>query len=689
MKRIMISLAAVAALLLSSCMSKGSSDSYTTSVEPTISTVQVSTTQDELKQRYPDAPILRIERGVAQVASLWRSEDGTAQDFHTFCLDMFVADDAALKSLYDSLERNFEILSGYFHKIDAGLKAPLQLEGAPVTPLDMLFGSYDVSAHLSDDLFANRIAFVTALNFPYYTLAEKEQNAASWSRLDWAYARMGDRFTSRVPSSLRQQLSKVLTENDTYIAEYNIMMGRIVTPEGNALFPEGMKLISHWGLRDELKSNYSDATLGLQKQRTIYEVMKRIIDQSIPEQVINNESYTWEPFANKIYEVATQTEASVTREPDTRYKFFLDNFHAAKALDPYYPQLPTQIDRAIDGEMEIPLDEVVTLFDGLLRSQEVRQVAQLISQRLGRSLEPFDIWYDGFKDRTSIDEAALTRITQAKYPNPAALKADLPTILQKMGWGAARAQQLAALIEVDASRGAGHAMGSAMRGDAARLRTRISNAGMDYKGYNIAVHEFGHNVEQTISMNDADYYMLNGVPNTGFTEALAFLFQHKDLKLLGMSTASADEMHYMALDNLWNCYEIMGVSLVDIKVWQWLYEHPEAAPAELRDAVLTISKEVWNTYFADVLGGTDEPLLAIYSHMLAYPLYLPNYAIGHLISFQIEKYMVGRNLSEEVERMFRIGRVTPNTWMKEALAAPISTQPTLEAAAEALKALQQ
>ena len=41
-----------------------------------------------------------------------------------------------------------------------------------------------------------------------------------------------------------------------------------------------------------------------------------------------------------------------------------------------------------------------------------------------------------------------------------------------------------------------------MRTDNARLRTRIGKDGMDYKGYNIAVHEFGHNVEQTITLHD-------------------------------------------------------------------------------------------------------------------------------------------------------------------------------------------
>ena len=63
-----------------------------------------------------------------------------------------------------------------------------------------------------------------------------------------------------------------------------------------------------------------------------------------------------------------------------------------------------------------------------------------------------------------------------------------------------------------------------MKGSVSHLRTRISGNGMDYKGYNIAVHEFGHNVEQTITLYDVDNYMMSGVPNTAFTEATGICF---------------------------------------------------------------------------------------------------------------------------------------------------------------------
>ena len=88
---------------------------------------------------------------------------------------------------------------------------------------------------------------------------------------------------------------------------------------------------------------------------------------------------------------------------------------------------------------------------------------------------------------------------------------------------------------------------------------------MDYKGYNIAVHEFGHNVEQTISLYDVDYYMMAGVPNTGFTEATAFLFQDRDLMLLGMQQDNPEKEKLQTLDAAWSLMEIMGVGMVEMK----------------------------------------------------------------------------------------------------------------------------
>ncbi|HMM17840.1 MAG TPA: hypothetical protein PKC47_09985, partial [Petrimonas sp.] len=355
-----------------------------------------------LKDSLGETAYFRIERGVRQVADLWREPDGTAGEFAEFCKRSFVADEARLDQLFHTLERNFEVLDGYFHKMDVLLKEPLQLEGEEITPVDMMFGSYDVTAHLNDDLYANKVAFITALNFPFYSLQEKTELGEKWSRKEWAYARMGDRFTARVPATVQQNISKTITEADAYISDYNLFMGKLRNDNGEQLFPDDMKLISHWGLRDELKSNYADTARGLEKQRMIYTVMKRIIDQTIPQQTINSDKFTWNPGTNQLFE--NNAEASASPEPDTRYKTFLANFHAMRQLDTYFPHYPTQLSRAFDATMEIPQKDVETLFKGLLSSPEVKEVAAFIESRLGRKLEPFDIWYNGFKARGGIPE---------------------------------------------------------------------------------------------------------------------------------------------------------------------------------------------------------------------------------------------------------------------------------------------
>lgn len=648
-----------------------------------ISEKSVSEVTKSLLDSIGETQRIRIERGVKQVAQLWQQTDGTNEDFTTFCMENFIADSVQLDVLYKRLEKNFETLSGYFNEIDVTLKEPIQLVGFEESPVDMLFGGYDVRAHMDDDFYANKIAFVTTLNFPFYSLDEKTKLGDTWTRKQWAYARMGDRFTSRIPAQVQQHLSQTLTNADSYISNYNIYMGQLVDAKGEKLFPADMKLITHWGLRDELKSDYADKVNGLNKQQLIYEVMKRIIDQSIPSEVINNGKYTWNPVENKIFDSGKELPSKP--ENDVRYEVLLQNFKANRQIDAYSPNFPTALSRNFDAAMEIPQKDVENLFKSLLSSQQVKEVAAYIKSRLGRDLQPFDIWYNGFKAKGEISEDELTKITSAKYPTPLAVEKDLPNILIKLGWKSEKARQIASLVQVDASLGAGHAWGAVLRGQKARLRTRIGENGMDYKGYNIAVHEFGHNTEQTITLNDVDYWMLNGVPNNAFTEAVAFMFQKRDLELLGVKNANPDAEAFLALDNFWASYEIMGVALVDIAVWEWMYANPNATPAQLKDAVITEAKKVWNEYYAGILGGKDEPILGIYSHMIDYPLYLSYYPIGHLIDFQVEKQMKGKNMADEMQRMYTQGRIVPQIWMKNGVGQAISVEPTLKAVDEALK----
>jgi hypothetical protein len=618
----------------------------------------------------------RIRRGVEQTAQRWWPEDGDAEAFAAFCESYFLADPEALAATFRRLEGILEQVDGHLHEVRRELTAPIDLDTGPLLAVDRLFADLDLSAHVNEDLFATKTAFLALLNFPLHTLAERLEKGPVWDRETWARSRFMDRFASRVPAAIHQEITRVFTAAEQYVTGYNIRLDRLVTPAGERPFPEGLRLISHWGLRDELSSYYVDSQpSGLARQRTIFRVMERIIRQEIPAAAIDNPDLLWDPESNTLRPTHEGTPAAgdlAAREPDTRYAHLLDVFHAVRQVDPYSPSEPTYIDRRFERDRQIPEKEVEALLISVLDSAEIKELGRLIQRRLGRPLEPFDIWYSGFKSRAEHPETELDAAVRTRYSDLAAFAAGLPELLQRLGFSSDRARWLAERIVVDPARGAGHALPAMRRQDQAHLRTRVPRGGMDFKGYNVAMHELGHNVEQVFSLNGIDYWSLAGVPNTACTEAFAFLFQHRDLEMLGLRSPDGDALRKETLAVLWNTYEIAGVSLVDMGVWNWMYQHPDADPAELREATLVIARDVWNRHFAPVFGVRDSDILAIYSHMIVYGLYLPDYAIGHILAFQIARRLRQGDFGAEVERITRQGSLTPDAWTRGAVGSALS-----------------
>jgi len=625
----------------------------------------------------------RIETGIKQVSDFWRLEDGNAEALKQFCLDNFIADPAELQNAFQHIERTFETMGGVIVQLNRDLKWDIDVPTGPIRPVDLLLSNFNLGSHVEDDLYATKIAFYVLLNYKVYPLAEVMEEGAGWDRQKWAEVRLAQRFNSRVPSAYSQKRYEAYNAAENYISNYNICMHNLLTENGERLFPDGMKLISHWGLRDELKAQYQLAD-GLPRQKMIYDVMLKIINQEIPQVVIDNCKVDWKVAENTVSGASSDN----SREPDTRFAKWLGVFQGEKACDPYYLVSKSQIDRRFNEEREIPEDIVRQLFVDLLSSPELKQTAQIISKRLGRDLEPFDIWYNQFRAKSKYTEAELDKITQVKFPTAESFKMQLPEILMKLGFDRATANFLQSKIDVDAARGSGHAMGAAMRSDNAHLRTRVVEGGMNYKGYNIALHELGHCVEQVFTLNKVDHTIMQGVPNTAFTEAFAFVFQKRDLDVLGLTQKDPQSEQLTALNELWQTCEIAAVALVDMEAWHWLYEHPETTPAEFKQAVIAIAKKVWNEYYYPVIGKKDCEILAIYSHMIDNGLYLPDYPLGHLISFQIEQYIKGKNLAKEMERMCVQGRINPIYWMKGAVGAELSAEPMIFAAREALKVVQ-
>jgi len=636
----------------------------------------------------------RLSRGLRQIAAYWQAQDGDREVFEDFVRANFAGDQGSLDALFDRFQRLLEQLDGHMHEIGREFRQQADLDLGPILPLDEISAGYDPGAHIADDFFENKLAFIVLLNFPLTTLDERITEGPRWTRRQWAEVRLAQRFSKRIPAAVQLGIAHAAAEADTYISQYNIWMHHVVSNTGERLFPPRLRLLSHWSLRDEIKASYEDRRNGLAKQRVIQQIMERIITQTIPHVVIDNPAVDWNPFTNEVSPSAvSDSEApktarnAISSEPesDRRYAMLLKTFHASRKADPYSPTAPTLMARRFDEDREIPEAQAQAMLEKVVGSPLAARVGNLIQERLGRPLEPFDIWYNGFRQPSRYTEAQLDEIVSKRYPAPQSYQKDIPRLLLKLGFSAQRAQYLADHIVVDPARGAGHAMGAEMRTEKSHLRTRVDKTGMNYKSFNVAAHEMGHNVEQTLSLNDVDYHLLRGVPNTAFTEAFAFIFQGKDLHLLDMDVPDPQADALKALNAFWGTYEISGVALVDMAVWHWMYAHPEASPSELKNAVADIAKTIWNRYYARVFDRQDVLLLGVYSHMIDAFLYLPDYPIGHMIAHQIEEQMKkAKSIGREFERMAVMGRVTPDVWMKHATGSPVGPEALLSATEKAL-----
>ena len=340
---------------------------------------------EALVARHGEALRHRAARGVAQVAALWRAEDGDAATFEAFVMENFLADPAVREEAFDRLDSLHEQLDGSLHEIGRAFRWQTDLDLGPILPVDRMFAAYSPGAHVRDDFFASKVAFVVLLNFPLATLEEKLRDGPGWTPRQWAEVRLAERYDRRVPAAVTQAFATAMAEADTYISTYNLWMHHLLDDEGRRLFPAGLRLISHWNLRDELKAQYSAAD-GLARQRMIAKVMERIVTQTIPAAVIDNPHVDWNPYTNEVWPAAVSDGDTARpdgtppgeREPDLRYQKLLDVFRAARLADPYSPSAPTFIARRFDDGRELSEQRVEAMLEAVLGSPLLPRVAKLV-----------------------------------------------------------------------------------------------------------------------------------------------------------------------------------------------------------------------------------------------------------------------------------------------------------------------
>ena len=249
-------------------------------------------------------------------------------------------------------------------------------------------------------------------------------------------------------------------------------------------------------------------------------------------------------------------------------------------------------------------------------------------------------------------------------------------MLRELGFEAKDADFLGTRVTVEICKGAGHAMRPQLEGYGAWLRTSSLDAELGWDGFDTAMHELGHNLEQLCSTYFVSRPALRGVPNTACTEAFAFLYQALAKRVLGMEDAAAAERQFAAdsVMTMLSACQIAGPSLLELRAWRWLYANPSATAAQLRDEVLRIADDLWTRYYERDFGKDPYRILAAYQHMIAHPLYLPDYTLGHMMSHQIRSYMRGKDLAVETKRITSLGCLTPDRWMRLAVGGPVSAE---------------
>lgn len=625
----------------------------------------------------------RAALGVRQCADRWMERDGDAEAFRGFCLDHFAASDEDRTRLLDRLETALEQVRGHLYEMRRSLRRWSDLVGDSLPKTDALLATFDPAPDLVEQSYAQKLAFVALLNLERSTLDRMLADGGDWDADRWAEARIAGSFGPRIPKEVADLARELHFKSYHWVSNFHIPVGTMIDSTGRRWFEADRSLLAHWLVREEIKAGYNDPD-GVHKQRALAWTMSRYIDGSLPKAVMDRASTAdWDPAANTID--GADAGASIDL---LRYEHWMDNVTVARAYDAHHPEHPTAIARKFGLEREIPEAEVEQLLVDLLAAPIRDDLAALLSRRLGRPLEAHDIYFDDLFETRDADEmnATVTRL----FPDEAAFENALPEVLRGLGWPDDDAEFLGTRVRVEIARGSGHAMRPQLPEYGAWLRTNRLKDQLGWDGFDTAMHELGHNLEQLCSTFFVARPALRGVPNTACTEAFAFLYQSLAKRVLGIEDAAAAERAYheeTIAAMLMTC-QIAGPSLVELRTWREIYELGDACtPETIRTAVLRHSEDVWNEFFRKQFGEDPYHILGAYQHMLGHPLYLADYAIGRTMSHQIRSHMRGRDLAAETKRICSIGDVTPAAWMQQAVDGPLSATPLIEDTAAAIEAV--
>jgi hypothetical protein len=542
----------------------------------------------------------------------------------------------------------------------------------------------DPNAHVLEDFYRSKLAHVILLNFPVLPLDEKRKltnTAACRARL--AASRLAELCQYRIPFEVRALESSAVSQTFQYLGHLMFDLDRLVTDEGRPWADNPTRVDCHWGLRDQIVLHYQNPS-GLSKQILLAKMWERAILEEVPSAYYDDATMHWDPVVNRVFKGDSDQSQYATAFFTGHYARLRGLFEVKKAEDAYSPEMPNYIARSCNQQREISESSTRELLINFLTNPLLPRCAEYLKKRLKRPLQAFDIVYNQFGLTENISVGQYNDIVAQRFPTLSHFKAAIPDLLIKLGFDAQLSRDIASKINVVACRTGGFASFPKMRGGEYILATSMEREQMNYMSFATAMHELGHCVERYLSSESIDHYILGEVPSSAFTEAFAFLFDSKSLKLLGVEEAGEEKRKGKILNLFWTAFLNSGLALVELDCWQWMYNHSECTEAELKSAVIHISRTIWNQYFSPFLGEMDSVILAGYSPMLINPLYMPEYALAIFIQTHIDHYLEGKVLGVEMPKMCRVGKVTPDEWMMAAVGQPVSSQVLLTLAESVL-----
>lgn len=611
--------------------------------------------------------------GATACARIWDFKQANAKAFHEFCVRQYVAPGVDKEALLNRLSDVSRMITGCFSMIRKTTRAGLDIADLTLTPAEELLGALTLTSHVSEDYRVFQIAQLVQLNFG------TDATDVPTTRLGWAARRMSDWGRAVVPAALLSESSRVHAEVDQFVSGYNLYLGNITFDDPNVVFPDNPRLVSHWGLRDYMMQQY-DAPHGLARQRAIVALMERVVDGRVPADVLDNADARWDLRKGTVT-IGKKTAKAKDHGP-LRWAQFSKLWKVARKIDPY-TRYGNMIDTKFYEDREMTEVRVRKVLTDILSAPVAEGIGEYLAEKIGRPLEPFDIYYKKFVSAQT--KAPLAFKVNERYATRQALQDDIAPILGKLGFAKDHAQWIAPKIRVDNGRSAGHAWSPAGEHDLQLLRVRVPADGVSEIEFSTYMHELGHCVEGVLSSFGVDHPALWGIPNTALTEAFAFTFQDRADEMLGRPReAAAPEQ---LLKYYWEAREIAGPALTELEFFHWLYKHPNATPAQMHKAIRDIGDQIWRKYHAKIFGKRGYGLMSVYSHMLWCDLYLADYVLGYVCAHQIREYLNNKNLGTEMPRMCAIGRVYPDVWMRNAVGTDIDAAPLLKAAAAALRAV--